>query len=316
MSKTESINHLNSRYCDPGSFWKKQFPFKVQKISLDTGFTCPNRDGSKGYGGCTYCNNQSFNPEYCGPEKSIAQQLNEGIVFFSRKYRDMKYLAYFQAYTNTYADFELIKKYYSQAVSHPDVVGLVIGTRPDCISGEIIDFLSQLSKQYFVALEFGVESTMDSTLKRINRCHTFQETIDAYHMAENKGLHLGAHLIIGLPGENRDDILNHTEKLSALPIHSLKLHHLQIIKHTVMAAQYNKDPDSFYFCTVDEYVELMVDFLERLRPDIIVERFTSQSPPELLIAPQWNGIRNYAITEKIKKGLLEKNTRQGMLYNV
>jgi uncharacterized protein len=314
MQESIQSNQTGARYSEPGTFWKHQFPFKVQKISLDTGFTCPNRDGSKGFGGCTYCNNHSFNPDYCEPEKPIVQQLNEGITFFSRKYLDMKYLAYFQAYTNTYADFELLKKYYTEAVSHPDVVGLVIGTRPDCISEKIIEFLSDLAKRYFVALEFGVESTIDSTLQRVNRCHTFSETVDAYQMASNKGLHLGAHLIIGLPGESREDILSHANRLSGLPIHSLKLHHLQIIKHTVMAALYKKDPTMFRFYNVDEYVELMVDFLELLRPGIIVERFTSQSPPELLIAPQWNGIRNYAITEKIRKRLMEKDTRQGILF--
>ena len=211
----------NKRYNDFSSFIKKRFSERVQKISLDTGFTCPNRDGTKGVGGCTYCNNNTFNPDYCKPDKSITQQLDEGIAIFSKKYKTQRYLAYFQAYTNTYADINLVKQLYNEALKHPKVIGLVIGTRPDCINEDLIDFLSDLSKEYFISLEFGVESTLDRTLKDVNRCHTYQETVDAYELATNKGLHLGAHMIIGLPGESKDDILNHATELSKLPINTL-----------------------------------------------------------------------------------------------
>ena len=288
----------------------KRFSERVQKISLDTGFTCPNRDGTKGVGGCTYCNNNSFNPDYCEPDKSITQQLDEGIAIFSKKYKTQCYLAYFQAYTNTYADINLVKQLYNEALKHPKVVGLVIGTRPDCINEEIIDFLSDLSKEYFISLEFGVESTLDRTLKNVNRCHTYQETVDAYELARDKGLHLGAHMIIGLPGESRDEILNHAIQINKLPINSLKLHHLQIVKHTMMTKQFKENPEQFSFYSADEYIDLICEFVALLRPDIIIERFISQSPHHLLIAPKWN-LKNFEMVAKIDKKLTEKNLWQG-----
>ena len=303
----------NKRYNDYSSFIKRRFHRRVQKISLDTGFTCPNRDGTKGVGGCTYCNNNSFNPDYCGPDRSITQQLEEGITFFTNKYRTQSYLAYFQAFTNTYADIDLLKQLYTEAVDHPKVVGLVIGTRPDCINEELIDFLSKLSQDYFISLEFGVESTLDRTLKDVNRCHTFNETKEAYKLAKDKGLHLGAHMIIGLPGETKTDILNHAIELSRLPINSLKLHQLQIVKHTIMAKQFKENPEQFSLFTANEYIELICEFVSLLRPDIIIERFISESPHHLLIAPKWN-LKNFEMVAKIDKKLIEKNLWQGKSF--
>ena len=306
----------NKRYNDYSSFIKQQFGERVQKVSLDTGFTCPNRDGTKGIGGCTYCNNNTFNPNYCKPTKSITLQLHEGIAFFARKYSSQKYLAYFQAYTNTYADFDLVKELYTEAIDHPDIIGLVIGTRPDCINEDIIDFLSDLAKDYFIALEFGVESTINRTLDLINRCHTFEETIAAYEMANNRGLHLGAHMIIGLPGETKDEILEHASRLSELPIKTLKLHHLQVVKHTMMAIQLKNTPEMFNLFSVEEYVDLITDFVARVRPDIIIERFISESPKHLLIAPQWDGMKNFEVVAKIDKKLEEKDLWQGKYCQV
>lgn len=305
----------NKRYHDYSTFIKKKFGERVQKVSLDTGFTCPNRDGSKGIGGCTYCNNNTFNPSYCKPKKSITQQLDEGVEFFSRKYKAHKYLAYFQAYTNTYADFELVKSLYNEAINHPDMIGLVIGTRPDCVNEEIIDFLSEISKTHYVSLEFGVESTLDRTLDAINRCHTYEETIAAYELSKDKGLHLGAHMIIGLPGESKEDILEHATKISKLPIQTLKLHQLQVVKHTMMALQLRKEPEMFNLFEAEEYIDLMCDFVALLRPDIIIERFISESPPHLLIAPKWDGMKNYAFVDKLDKRLVEKDLWQGKNYN-
>jgi len=305
----------DKRYNNYSTFIKSKFKQRVQKVSLDTGFTCPNRDGSKGVGGCTYCNNNSFNPDYCKPQKSITQQLQEGIDFFSKKYNKQQYLAYFQAYTNTYSDFKLLKELYTEAVSHPDIVGMVIGTRPDCINEDIINFLSELSDKYYVSLEFGVESTINRTLDLINRCHSYEETQQAYQLANNKGLDLGAHMIIGLPGESRDDILNHAVQLSKLPINSLKLHQLQIIKNTMMAYQLKQSPEMFNLFTVTDYVDLMTDFIALLRPDIIIERFSSESPAELLLAPNWNGLKNFELVDKIDKKLLEKDLWQGKHYH-
>jgi len=301
-------------YNDYSSFIKKKFNERVQKISLDTGFTCPNRDGTKGVGGCTYCNNNTFNPYYCKPSKSITQQLDEGISFFSKKYKTQKYLAYFQAYTNTYADVNLVKELYIEAINHPNVIGLVIGTRPDCINEDLIDFLSDLAKTNYIALEFGVESTLNRTLNLINRCHTYEETIAAYELAKNKGLHLGAHLIIGLPSETRAEMLNHAVEISKLPINTLKIHQLQIVKHTKMALQLKTEPAIFELFEAEEYIDFICNFVALLRPDIIIERFISESPSHLLLAPKWNGIKNFEMVAKIEKRMLEKDIWQGKNY--
>jgi len=309
------LPHKNSiRYNDYSSFIKKKFGYRVQKVSVNTGFTCPNKDGTKGVGGCTYCNNSTFSPDYCKPVKSITQQIDEGISFFSKKYKTQKYLAYFQSYTNTYADIKLVKELYNEAIDHPEIVGLVIGTRPDCINDEIIDFLSTTAQNYYVSLEFGVESTLNRTLEAINRCHTFEETISAYELAKNKGLYLGAHLIIGLPGESRDEMFNHAKEISKLPINSLKIHQLQIVKHTVMASQYKNDPKYFNLFSLEEYLDFITNFVTLLRPDIVIERFISQSPYHLLLAPKW-GLKNFEMVEKIKKRLIEKDLWQGKYYS-
>ena len=303
------------QYNDFGSFIKAHFSERVQKISLDTGFTCPNRDGTKGLGGCTYCNNNSFNPNYCKPEKSISQQLDLGIEHFSSKNKTKKFLAYFQAYTNTYADIELVKELYLEALDHPDVVGLVIGTRPDCISDGLLSFLAKLAKTYFVSLEFGIESTLNKTLESVNRCHTYEETVRAYELSKDRGIYLGAHIILGLPGESRKEIINHAAAVSKLPIHSLKLHHLQIIKHTVMAAEFKKNPNKFHLFELEEYLDLVTDFISKLRPDIIIERFISEAPAQLLLAPKWGGLKNFEVVAMIDKRLLEKQLWQGKYYN-
>lgn len=307
---------IKKPYNSYSAYIKQKFGKRVQKVSLDTGFTCPNRDGTKGIGGCTYCNNNTFNPYYCKPKKSISQQLDEGITFFAKKYKTQEYLAYFQAYTNTYADIELVKELYLEAITHPKVIGLVIGTRPDCINAELIDFLSDLSKNNFISLEFGVENTLNKTLDFINRCHTFEETLAAYELAKNKGIELGAHVIIGLPGETRDEMLNHAVELSKLPINTLKIHQLQIVKHTMMAKQHEAQPELFQLFSSNEYIEFIAEFVSRLRPDIIIERFTSESPAHLLIAPKWNGIKNFEITAKIEKYLIENNLWQGKNFTL
>ncbi len=312
-NKTMQFNG-SKQYNDFGSFIKAHFSERVQKISLDTGFTCPNRDGTKGIGGCTYCNNNSFNPNYCKPEKSISQQLDLGIDHFSRKNKTQKFLAYFQAYTNTYADIELVKELYLEALDHPDVVGLVIGTRPDCISNELLSFLAKLAKTYFVSLEFGIESTLNKTLETVNRCHTYEETVRAYDLSKNRGIHLGAHLILGLPGESRTEIINHAAAVSKLPIHSLKLHHLQIVKHTVMAVEFKKDPNKFHLFKLEEYLDLVTDFISKLRPDIIIERFISEAPAKLLVEPKWGGLKNFEVVAMIDKRLSEKQLWQGKYY--
>lgn len=300
-------------YNDLSGFLAMHFPYKVQKISINAGFTCPNRDGSVGYGGCTYCNNQTFNPAYCHTEKSVGQQLEEGKLFFARKYPEMKYLAYFQAYTNTYGQLEELKRKYEEALAVEGVVGLVIGTRPDCMPDSLLDYLEELSKRTFLLVEYGIESTNDDTLKRINRGHTFAESEDAIRKTAARGIPVGGHIILGLPGEEKEMLIEQAGILSKLPLATLKLHQLQLIKGTRMAAEYEKAPTNFHLYTADEYIDLVIDYIEHLRPDMVLERFVSQSPKELLIAPDW-GLKNYEFTDKVKKRMKERDAWQGKYY--
>lgn len=300
-------------YFDFADFLKQHFSFKVQKISVNGGFTCPNRDGAIGYGGCTYCNNQTFHPNYCRTEKSISEQLEEGIRFFSRKYPSMKYLAYFQSYTNTYASIGLLKKKYEEALAYPNVVGLIIGTRPDCMPDELLDYLAEKKKHHFILIEYGIESACDATLLQINRGHTFQTAKETIQRTSEKELLCGAHLILGLPGEDREQILRHAAEVSNLPVNTLKLHQLQIIRHTTMAKEYAERPEQFQLYTPEEYVSLVVDFVEQLRPDIAIDRFISQSPKELLIAPDW-GLKNFEFTNLVNKEFTRRNTQQGASF--
>lgn len=312
-------NHQNTiqknRYLSYNVVMKKKFTDRIQKISVNAGFTCPNRDGKIGVGGCTYCNNQTFSPEYCEPTKSVSQQVKEGIEFFSHKYKTQKYLVYFQSYTNTYDDIDKLKILYSEALSYPNVIGLVIGTRPDCVNDELLDYFAELIKKYYIMIEYGVESTDDDTLNFIQRGHNYNCAKEAIIKTSQRGILCGAHIILGLPGESRKNILSHAAQLSALPINSLKIHQLQLVKGTIMAHQFKNEPYLFQLFSADEYIELVVDFLELLRPDMAVERFVSQSPKELIIAPMW-GLKNFEITAKIEKKLVQRDTFQGRLYSI
>ena len=300
------------RYNEYGLWLKEQLGVKVQKISLNAGFTCPNRDGRVGTGGCTYCNNQTFNPDYCVTTKSITRQLEEGKHFFSRKYPDMKYLAYFQAYTNTYDSLQNLKAKYEEALSVPDVIGLVIGTRPDCMPNDLLDYLSDLNHRTFLLVEYGIESIYDATLSRINRGHTHAQTADAVTRTAACGIRTGAHLILGLPGESREAILAEAGILSALPLTTLKLHQLQLIKGTLMAQEFAEQPSDFHLFTPDEYIDLVIDFIERLRPDLILERFVSQSPSSLLALPGW-GLKNHEFVDRLRARMQTRNAHQGRL---
>ncbi len=301
-------------YNDFSGFLQRSFPFKVQKITLDGGFTCPNRDGSKGRGGCTYCNNQTFNPAYCHRNKPVAEQMREGISFFSHKYPQMRYLAYFQAYTNTYASLDILQQRYQEALAVEGCVGLVIGTRPDCMPDELLDYLQELSLHTFVLVEYGVESCNDATLLRINRGHSYAAAVDAVERTAARGIPVGVHIILGLPGEDRGEIMRQVEELSRLPITTLKMHQLQLIRGTRMAEEYNECPGDFHLFALDDYVDTVVDYIEHLRPDIVLERFASQSPKELLIAPDW-GLKNHELVAKIKRRMRERDTWQGRFYN-
>ena len=310
-------SHLSKRlfpyYNDYGTWIRRQFSFRVQKISIDAGFTCPNRDGRISTGGCIYCDNRTFNPSYCQRRNSVTQQLEEGKQFFAHKYPDMKYLAYFQAFTNTYAPLAQLKALYEEALQVEDIVGIVIGTRPDCVSDELLDYLAELNQRTFVLVEFGIESTNNDTLLRINRGHTFEQSQTAIERTKQRQLLCGAHIILGLPGEDAAESLRQAPIISKLPIDILKIHQMQIIHGTRLAAEFEANP--FHIYTVDEYIQLIAEYIQRLRPDMILERFVSQSPKDLLIAPHW-GLKNYEFTNLLVNYLKHHNIHQGQLAEV
>lgn len=298
-------------YLDFSEYLALRFPdFKVQKISLNAGCTCPNRDGLKGIGGCTYCNNQSFSPGYTSKLRDITDQLTDGIAFFTHKYPSMHYLAYFQSYTNTYGDRERLITQYEEALAHPGVEGLIIGTRPDCVDDALLDYFARLNETKMVYLEYGVESTLDTTLELINRGHSYEDSRTAIIATAERGIPVGAHLIMGLPGEDRSDFLRHVSEFNTLPLTSLKLHQLQILRGTRMAHEFVQNPDFVHLFTADEYVEMVATLLAHLRPDIYVDRFVSQSPADMLIAPKWQ-LKNYEFTHKVLAYMTQNGITQG-----
>jgi len=307
-------NH-GKRYNDFSTHFRTLFEGRVQKISVNAGFTCPNRDGTRGRGGCTYCNNKTFQPTYCDLDNLLKIQLDEGIAFFSRKYKTMRYLAYFQSYTNTYAPVHILRELYEEAISYPGVIGLVIATRPDCLSSEVLDLLEELSRKCYVMVELGLETLKDATLERINRGHTSAESVLAINELSRRSIHNCAHLILGLPGEDHGDFIEQARVISTLPVENIKLHQLQIHKGTAMAKEYSLFPERFQLFTVEGYTEMVVDYLENLNPAIIVERFVSSAPDNMVIAPRW-GIKNYEFVAKVEKRLLERNTWQGRIWGM
>jgi len=305
------LNKVNTPYYyDYGTWIRHRFPFRVQKISVDAGFTCPNRDGRISTGGCIYCDNRTFNPAYCQRQDSITQQLEAGKLFFARKYPEMKYLAYFQAYTNTYASIDHLRQLYEEALRVEDVVGIVIGTRPDCVSDKLLDYLEDLNRHTFLIVEYGVESAYDETLQRINRGHSFAQSRLAIEKTHQRGILTGAHIILGLPGEDAQENLRQAPVISSLPIDILKIHQMQIIRGTRLAAEFERSP--FYIYDIDEYIRLIANYIQRLRKGLVLERFVSQSPKELLIAPHW-GLKNHEFTDLLNNYLKQHNIHQGDL---
>lgn len=293
------------------STWiRKKFPFRVQKISVDAGFSCPNRDGKLSSGGCTFCDNRTFNPSYCNRNTSIKEQIEAGKRFFAGKYPDMKYLAYFQAYSNTYDSVDNLKRRYEEALGCEDVVGIVIGTRPDCVDEKTLDYLEELNRKTFLTVEYGIESTDNDTLKRINRGHTFECSARAINETARRGITTGGHIIIGLPGESSQDIVMQAKRISETRLDILKIHQLQIVKGTKLAEEYARQP--FHTFTVDEYIETIGEYIRHLRKDIIIERFVSQSPKGMTIAPDW-GLKNYEFTNRLNNYLIKNNIMQGEL---
>ena len=303
----------NRRFNSYSSYFTREFGSRVQKISIDAGFSCPNRDGKISTGGCTFCRNDAFNPSYCHPEKSVRQQIEEGIEFHQRRYRRAKsYLAYFQAFSNTYKPIDELEIIYREALSVEGVVGIVIGTRPDCLNEEILEMLNGLNAT--IILELGIESVYDTTLKRVNRGHTFACVKNAIEMVHKYGFHCGGHFIFGLPGETRDMMLNAADIISELPLTTVKFHQLQIFKDTKMADEYLANPSDFHLFTLEDYIEFVIDFIEHLNPSIVIERFAGEVPPRYLVSKPWLNLRYDQVLALIEKRLDERNTYQGKYY--
>lgn len=305
----------HKRYNSYGEYFKKHFGARVQKVSVDAGFTCPNRNGTLATGGCTYCNNDAFNPSYCQPHKPVSQQILEGIEFHRVRYRRAQnYLVYFQAFSNTYAPLAQLKSLYDEALSVPGVVGLVIGTRPDCIDNEKLVYFEDLSKSKYILLEYGIESCYDNTLKTINRGHSFADSVNALEQSATHHVKTGAHIIFGLPGETEDQLLEEAAILSKLPLTTIKFHQLQIIKNTTMAGQFAHNPENFQLFSLEDYIRFIVRFIERFNPGIVIERMVSEAPPRFQAGSVWSNLRADQVQVMIENELERQNTWQGKLY--
>lgn len=296
-------------------YFKRIFGGRVQKLAVNAGFTCPNRDGRVGTGGCTFCNNEAFTPSYCVPSKSVAQQIEEGIDFHRNRYRSAeRYLVYFQSFSNTYAPLEHLQEIYAQALANPLVVGIVVGTRPDCVDDRVLDYFAGLAEKCYVAIEYGIESCYDDTLQRINRGHDFECARRAVEATTSRGIHVGAHFILGLPGETDDMLTREADIINSLPLTTVKFHQLQIFNGTPMADEWREHPEHFRFWTLDEYLELFTGILQRLRPDIVVERFAGEAPPRFHCGPTWGLIRNEQLLAMLEKRLRDKGAYQSQLW--
>lgn len=296
-------------------YFKRLFGSRMQKLTINAGFTCPNRDGRVGTGGCTFCNNEAFTPSYCTPAKSVTQQLEEGIAFHRNRYRTaQRYLAYFQSFSNTYAPLEELRRIYDEALAHPLVAGLVIGTRPDCVDDAVLDYFADVARERYVIIEYGIESCYDATLRAVNRGHDFACARRAVEATAARGIHSGAHFILGLPGESDDMLIASADIINSLPLNTVKFHQLQIFRDTPMAADWAQHPERYRFRTLDEYLDLFIRILQRLRPDLVVERFAGEAPPRYHCGPTWGLIRNEQLLARLEKRLRETGSYQSQFW--
>jgi radical SAM protein (TIGR01212 family) len=297
-----------SRYRAFGPYLKEKFGTVVYKVNVDAGFTCPNRDGVLGVTGCIYCNNDSFRPSKCRSELSIREQIRNGITYLSMRYKAKKFLVYFQPYTNTYAPVRELELLYREALLEPSVIGLAIGTRPDCVDEEKIEMLQSLAEDHFILIEYGLQSVYNKSLNYIMRGHDYQAFIDAVNMTAGRGIYIGAHIIAGFPTETAEEMLTMADEISSMPVEFLKIHQLQIVRGTVLEGQYIKEP--FHIFSYEEYLDFLVDFVERLSPEIVLQRLFATAPDDILIAPKWGKTRQEIIRD-IEKRFIERNAFQG-----
>jgi radical SAM protein (TIGR01212 family) len=313
------------RFNSYSRYFREVMGARVQKVAINAGFTCPNRDGVAGTGGCTFCNNEAFTPSYCMGGYGITRQIDEGIEFHARRYRKAeRYLAYFQSFSNTYAPLEVLREIYGEALAHPQVVGIVVGTRPDCVDGEKLDYFAGLARDHYVAIEYGIESTYDETLRAINRGHDFACARRAVEMTAERaatvapaagcGLHVGAHFILGFPGETDEMLTRQAGVINSLPLTTVKFHQLQIFRNTALAAEWERAPERFAFKGMDEYIDFFIEIMRRLRPSLVVERFAGEAPPRHRVGRDWGLVRNEELASRLDRRLAELGVRQGDLY--
>lgn len=317
MSEAEALElFAGRRFNSYAAYFRRVLGARTQKVAINAGFSCPNRDGRVGVGGCTFCNNAAFTPSYCEPTLSVTEQIDEGVSFHLNRYRSAtKYLAYFQSFSNTYAPLDHLRKLYDEALAHPLIAGVIIGTRPDCVDEEKLDYFAQLAQSSYVAIEYGIESTYDNTLKEINRGHDFKQAQWAVEQTAARGIHTGAHFILGLPGESEQMLMEQIVRINALPLTTVKFHQLQIFSDTQMAAEYDSNPERFHFWSKEEYIAMFIRMLERLRPDLVVERFASEAPPRYHHGPNWGLVRNESLLNLFEKELARQGTFQGRFYH-
>ena len=305
------------RFNSYAAYFRRVFGHRMQKVTINAGFSCPNRDGKISTGGCTFCDNAAFTPSYCDSAKSITQQIDEGIEFHRKRYRTaQQYLAYFQSFSNTYAPLERLRECYDEALAHPDIAGIVVGTRPDCVDEQKLDYFAELSRKKYVTIEYGVESCYDETLRRINRGHDFATAERAIQMTAERGIHCGAHFILGLPGESDEMLIEQVERINALPLTTIKFHQLQLFRGTALAREWDEHPERFRFWTIEEYLDLFVEILRRLRPDIVVERFAGEAPPRYHHTEGWGLVRNEQLLAMLDKRLELRGVHQGDIFNI
>ena len=305
------------RFNSYAAYFRRVFGHRMQKVTINAGFSCPNRDGKISTGGCTFCDNAAFTPSYCDSAKSITQQIDEGIEFHRKRYRTaQQYLAYFQSFSNTYAPLERLRECYDEALAHPDIAGIVVGTRPDCVDEQKLDYFAELSRKKYVTIEYGVESCYDETLRRINRGHDFATAERAIRMTAERGIHCGAHFILGLPGESDEMLIEQVERINALPLTTIKFHQLQLFRGTPLAREWDEHPERFRFWTIEEYLDLFVEILRRLRPDIVVERFAGEAPPRYHHTEGWGLVRNEQLLAMLDKRLELRGVHQGDIFNI
>ncbi|WP_294598281.1 TIGR01212 family radical SAM protein [uncultured Rikenella sp.] len=305
------------RFHSYSAYFRRLFGGRMQKVVIDAGFTCPNRDGTISTGGCSFCNNDAFSPSYSHRGYSVSRQIDEGILFHRNRYpRAQRYLAYFQSYSNTYKPLAELRAIYDEALRHPAIAGIVVGTRPDCVDEAKLDYFAELvAAGHYVILEYGVESVYDETLWRVNRGHDFAAAVRAIEQTAARGVHCGAHFILGLPGESDEMLVGQAAVINALPLDTVKFHQLQLFRDTAMARDYAEHPEQYRFRTLPEYIDLFIDLLERLRPELVIERFAGEAPPRYHLVPSpWGSVRNERLLQLLEARLEERSTWQGRLF--